>query len=75
MKANAKLLIKYKSPLDGLKSYGKKMNLPEVKIGDSGFVEPLSKLMINDDRTHAFYPSKWKYQWMFRVSVDQFIQE
>lgn len=46
-----------------------------MKVGDKGFVEPLSRLSVDGDLTHAFWPSKWKYQWMFRVSAGQFTQE
>ena len=72
MKANAIILIERISPLDGLKSYGKRMNLPKVNPGDLGFIEALSPLSVDGDKTHAFYPAKWNYGWMFKVSTDQF---
>jgi hypothetical protein len=71
MKAHAKILIYYKSPRDGLKSYGKVQHVPELVPGDLGYVEPLHKYMIEGDKTQAFYPSKWGSTWFIRLSENQ----
>ena len=72
MKANAQILIQYKSRRDGLKSYGKVQHVPELFPGDLGYVRPLQKYMIEGDLTHSFYPSKWGSTWFIRLSVNQF---
>lgn len=73
-KANSTINIEYSSPRNGLKVYGKKMTVPSIIPGDTGFAEPLGRLMreSNPEKTHAFYPSKWGYTWMILVSEDQF---
>jgi hypothetical protein len=71
-KANASILIDYKSSRDGLKVYGKVKKVEPLKPGDTGFVEPLSKLSIDGDKEFAFYPAKWGYTWMIKVSFKQF---
>lgn len=71
-KANARILIEYTSPRDGLKVYGKKKRVPKLLPGDVGRIEELSRLSIEGDKTHAFYPAKWDYTWMIRVSPNQF---
>lgn len=71
---NAILKIEYKSKRDGLKVYGKTKSVPALNIGDFGFVEPLGRISLecNPGKTHAFYPSKWKYEWLIKVGPDDF---
>ena len=73
-KANARIKIEYRSPRNGLKVYGKVKEIPVIQPGDSGFVELLSALSIQDNpqKPYAFWPSKWKYEWFFRASENDF---
>lgn len=74
MKANARSNIDHVSPINGLKAYGKPIRTPPVRPGDLGFVEELGRFSreSNPGKTHAFFPSKWGYTWMFPVGPEDF---